>query len=333
MNRRQFIAATGSAVAAQAVAAAADVTAITTQFLWIKNVEYAGFYIADAKGYYARAGIAPAFLAGGPNLPSVEAAVVAGRADVGFNDIEKITDAIAAGADFVVLGAVYQHSVGGILSLPQAPVHSARDLVGKRIGIQSGAQEYIDGVFNVNHLPREYTPVPVGFGPEPLLQGACDAYLCYLVNQPLILEARHIPHVVVSFDALNFPLYSGCLYASRSVVASRRDVLVRYLRATAQGWAENARNPDLGANLTVNTYGASLGLSLNEQISQNRAQVPLTQSDLTRRHGGPLWVSTEQIAGPIYRALRAAGHTSLPPVSKLVDLSLLQEAYAHGIGA
>jgi hypothetical protein len=76
-----------------------------------------------------------------------------------------------------------------------------------------------------------------------------------------------------------------------------------------------------------------LGLNLNEQLSQNRAQAPLTQSDLTRRNGGPLWVSTEEIAGPIYRALRAAGHTSLPPVSKLVDLSLLHEAYAHKLDA
>ncbi len=82
----------------------------------------------------------------------------------------------------------------------------------------------------------------------------------------------------------------------------------------------------------MKTYGASLDLDLNEQIAQNRAQVPLTLSDVTRRHGGPLWVSTAQIENGVYRALRAAGRKNLPPVNRLVDLSLLRAAYgAHGL--
>jgi len=331
MNRRGFLASTLAAAATPAAAAAPQ--SVTTQFLWIKNVEYAGFFVADARGYYRNAGVAPTFLAGGPNLASVESIVAAARADVGFNDIEKITDAIAQGADFVVLGAVYQHGVGGILSLPRAPVRTAADLLGKRVGIPSGAREYIDGVLTVNHLPLNYTAVPVGFGPEPLVQGACDALLCYLVNQPLELAAQHVPHVVVSLDDLRFPVYAGCLYATRETIVRRRSALVGYLRATARGWADNARDPVLGATLATNTYGASLGLDLQQQIAQNRAQVPLTESALTRRRGGPLWISTDEVEHGVYRALRAAGHAKLPPVDRLVDLSLLAEAYGHGPGA
>ena len=327
MKRRSFLGAAAAAAAVPGVATAAGPDAVATQFLWIKNTEYAGFFIADAKGYYRGNGIAATFLAGGPNLPSVEAVVAAGRADVGFNDIQKITDAIAQGADFVILGAVYQHGVGGILSLPRAPVRTAADLVGKRIGLPAGSREYIDGILNVNHLPLRYTEVPVGFGPEPLLEGACDAYLCYIVNQPLILAARHIPYVLARFDDLGFPVYAGCLYVTRAFLARNRNVLVRYLRATARGWAENARDPVLGATLAVKTYGASLDLDLKEQIAQNRAQVPLTISDLTRRKGGPLWISTAEVQNGVYRALRASGRKNLPPVERLVDLSLLQEAY------
>ncbi len=328
MNRRQLLAATAAAgLAPCAAAAAAAPAAVSTQFLWIKNSEYAGFYVADAKGYYRENGIDATFYAGGPNLPSVEAVVAAGRADVGFNDIEKITDAMAQGADFVILGAVYQHGVGGILSLPRAPVRTARDLVGKRIGLPAGARDYIDGILNVNHLPLRYTEVPVGFGPEPLIEGACDAYLCYLTNQPVILAARHIPYVVASLDDLGFPVYAGCLYATRASVQHNRDALVRYLRATARGWAENARDPVLGATLAVKTYGATLELNLNEEIAQNRAQIPLTISNFTREHG-PLWISTGQVEHGVYRALRAAGRKNLPAVDRLVDLSLLREAYS-----
>lgn len=325
MIRRHFLAA---AAGLGALGAAAPPTPIATQFLWIKNVEYAGFFVADAQGYYRQAGIAPTFFAGGPNLASVEAVVAAGRADVGIDDIKEITDGIAQGADFVVFGAIYQHGVGGILSLPHAPVRTAGDLVGKRIGVQQGGKTYIDAILTINNLPLRYTEIPVGFDPDPLVAGACDAYLCYITNQPLMLAQRHVPYVIVSLDALGFPLYSGCLFATRAGLARNRPALVRYLRATARGWALNIREPALGARLAVTEYGASLGLDLQQQTLQNAAQTPLMISDLTRRNGGPLWVSTAEIRGGVYHALRAAGRRNLPDVDRLVDLSLLREAYA-----
>jgi ABC-type nitrate/sulfonate/bicarbonate transport system substrate-binding protein len=117
LTRRRFSVAAAALLGAAALPAAADAPAtVTTQFLWIKNVEYAGFSIADADGLFRAQGIAPAFLAGGPNLASVEAIVAGGRADIGVDEFEKVVDAVSAGADFVVFGAVYQRGVAGILS-------------------------------------------------------------------------------------------------------------------------------------------------------------------------------------------------------------------------
>ena len=39
---------------------------VRTQFLWIKNAEFAGFYAADFKGYYEDEGLEVELLAGGP---------------------------------------------------------------------------------------------------------------------------------------------------------------------------------------------------------------------------------------------------------------------------
>ncbi len=327
MNRPHFLRSAASVVAAAPLAAAASraATTVTTQLLWIENVEYAGYWIADANGYFAAEGIAPAFLPGGPNLASVEAIVAAGRADVGVDELEKVVDAVVRGADLVVLGAIYQHAIAGLLSLPKNPVRKAADLVGKRIGFAPRDKEYIDGIFALNHLEPRYVEVPVGFDPAPLVEGACDAYLCYMTAQPLVLAQQKIPYVLVSFADLGYASYAGALFSTRRWAQQQRAALVGYLRALGRGWTENARDPRLGARLAVERYGATLGLDPAQQLAQNQAQIPLTRSALTRRYG-PLWISEEEVEHRVYRTLRALGRTALPDPRRLIDLGPLREA-------
>src|SRR5258708_6756072 len=76
----------GSLLSAPALAAAAPVAAVTplnVQLLWIKNVEFGGYWVADDQGMYTQEGVAPTFLAGGPGA-NPENVVAGGSADVGL---------------------------------------------------------------------------------------------------------------------------------------------------------------------------------------------------------------------------------------------------------
>jgi ABC-type nitrate/sulfonate/bicarbonate transport system substrate-binding protein len=325
MDRRFFIATSAAAFATATLAPARAATQITTQLQWIKDVQNAAWWVADAKGYFRDEGLESNALAGGPNLSSVEAVVAAGRADVGFDQLEKIIDANNAGEDFVIFGALYQKNPAALLSLRAHPVRTARDILGKRIGLQQGAHIYIDAIMRVNHLPPNYTEVVVGFDPQPLVEGACDAYLCFITNQPFMLAQRNIPSVTATFDELGYETYTDCLFCTRDYLTTNRDTLVRYVRALQRGWATNARDPALAAHLAATVYGASLGLDEKHQLAVNRAQIPLMESAGTRAHGR-MWIDTHRISGPIYTTLRATGRTKLPPVAQLVDLSILRDA-------
>jgi ABC-type nitrate/sulfonate/bicarbonate transport system substrate-binding protein len=328
VKRRDFLhgAAAGLALAATSAPACAD-TPVTTQLLWIKDVQAAGFWLADAEGYFRAEGITSTILAGGPNLGSPESFVVGGRADVGIDQLERIVDAINAGADLVVLGAIYQRSPAGILSLPTRPIRTAHDILGKRMGLQQGGNLYIDGILNLHRLPHDYTEVVVGFDPQPLVEGACDGYLCYVTNQPLTLAEHGTKAVAVTFEQLGFADYGECLFCTRDYLSKNRSTLVKYLRAVRRGWTANLRDPAPAARLAARTYGESLALDETQETAQNRAQTPLTQSALTRAHG-LLWIDEHRIAGPIYASLRATGRTKLPPVNRLLDLSVLRDAAA-----
>ena len=334
IGRRAFIAGAVSAGASAAgvfsrgaIAATEPAQTVTTQLLWIKNVEAAGLWIADANGYFRAANILSTVLAGGPSLASVEALVVGGRADVGLDQIERIADASATGADLVIIGAVFQQSPAGLVSLAAHPIRSARDIIGKRIGLQQGARLYIDAIMDVNHLPRDFTEVVVGFDPQPLVAGACDAYLCFVTNQPLVLAEQGVAYVVVTFEQLGLANYGECLFCTREYLQTQRATLVRYMRALQRGWTQNAKDPLLAARLATRTYGATLGLEERQQIAENRAQIPLTQSAQTQAHG-LLAIDPQRVAGPIYASLRATGRTKLPDIRRFIDTSILAEATA-----
>lgn len=312
----------GVAVTARPARAA---TTVTTQLQWIKDVQNAGWWIGDANGYFRAAGIESTTLAGGPNLASVEAVVAAGRADVGMDQFERVIDANAAGEDFVIFAALYQKNPAALLSLPAHPVHIARDLLGKRVGVQQGGKIYIDAIMAVNHLPPNYTEVVVGATPDALLQGACDAYLCFVTNQPLQLAERGIASVTATFDQLGFATYTDCLFCTRDYLKANHATLVRYTRALRRGWAESIRNPGLAAHLAVTKYGADLGLDERKELATSRAQIPLLVSAQTREHG-LLWIDKARVAGPVYTSMRATGRTALPPVDRLVDTSILIDA-------
>jgi len=299
---------------------------INVQLKWLKNAESAGFWIADDAGYYRDQTLTPNFIAGGPNIATTTPIVAGGRADIAEEQLLTVVDAISQGEDFVVIGTVFQTNPLGILSLPKAPVLTARDLVGKRVGMQQGAKEQVDALLKVNGLETNYEVVPVGFDPAPLVEGACDAYTCFVTNQAVALEQKGVAHIATTFGAMGLPSYSDVLFAKRSWLNQNRDAVVRWLRGSIKGWERNVQDPALGARLSVQKYGLSLGLQQDQQELQNKMQVSLIQSDLTREKG-LLYVSKEELAGPIYKGFEAAGRANLPSPDQVIDTSFLAEAY------
>ncbi|HEY3773710.1 MAG TPA: ABC transporter substrate-binding protein [Solirubrobacteraceae bacterium] len=301
--------------------------AITVQLGWLKDVEYAGFWLALHNGHYKRLGVNPTFLAGGPNIADIAPIIDSGRAHIGV-DPNGMVDLVgsASKSGLVMFATIYQTNPAAIMSLPKNPVHSPQDLVGKKIGLQAGDSPILDAVFKINHLNGSYHSVPVGFSPEPLVQGACEAYYCFSYNQPITLREQGVDPIVTSFADLGFPAYADILFAKDSYLKSNRDTVTRFLHASILGWQDAKTQLGLSAQLSVDTYGKSLGLNLKQQTLQAKAQVPLLSSP-SLADKGVMWVDPAEVSGPIYKALSASGTKSLPPVDQVVDTSILEAVY------
>ena len=333
-NRRtvlKLLTATGLTVPFGAgVAWAQSLEQVRVQLGWIPNVQYAGDWIALDRGLMERHGVEVEWYPGGPNALGSPVMLAADRTDIGYSTWFPFLDAIAQGNDFVLLAATFPRNPLGLISLADNPVLEPADLVGKRILAQSENDRMaVNATLALNELPNEWTWVPTGFSPEPLLAGDGDAFTAFRTNQPITLEQMGLVEGedfhFVSFDDLGFRTYGAIIITTRGYLETNRDAVVGYLRGLISGWDQNEEDPTVAARLAVEKFGRDFGLDLEQQIRQNELQIPLTRySD-----GDHLRMSLDRdvIVGPMYDAARATGRTDLPDVDSIADFSVVPEAH------
>jgi ABC-type nitrate/sulfonate/bicarbonate transport system substrate-binding protein len=296
---------------------------------WIPNVEYANLWIALEKGYFRQQGIRLEYLPGGPNAPLPVVEVAAEQANLGETDWLPFVDALLHGNDFVIIAASFPVVPMGIITLPKRPMLKPADLVGGTFLVQGPTERsMLYAIFRINHLPMNYRTVPVGFSPEALLNGAGDAYFCYVTNQPGTLEDMGLKEgrdfFVTRVYDLGYKVPSSLIFTRRSILRKRTKQMKGFLEAMLRARALNLRDPRYAALLAVRKYGADLGLDLKQQLRLNTLQRAFEV-----RPGAtiPFWLSEQDLCGPMYAVAEVTGRTYLPDPEKLMDMNLLEEAY------
>jgi ABC-type nitrate/sulfonate/bicarbonate transport system substrate-binding protein len=310
-----------------------DTTSLRVQLGWIANVEYGDHWIALENGLFADQGLDVMVNPGGPNAPDPLTLIAAGNAEVGYTSWLPFLDAVGRGNDFVLITARQQSSPLGIISLAAKPILTPQDIVGSRILAQGPAEETaIQATLALAGLDADdWTMVPAGFSPEPLVAGDGDGYTAFAVNQTITLENMGLvpekDFFFRSFDELGFPSYAGLGFVSRSYLEANRPALVGYIAALMRAFVANEADPALAPKLAVEKYGADYGLDLAQQTRQNELQMPFMRPGNDPDY--PIYsLDPEKMAGPMYDAARATGRTDLPPIETIVDTSIAQEALA-----
>jgi len=334
INRRSLL----KGVAAAGLAApllshrtfAQNLRKVRLQLSWVSNVQYAGDWLAFENDLMAKHGVEVDWEPGGPNAPASLVTLAAGGADIAYSNWFQFLDAVNQGNDFVMIGASFPRNPHGLISLAQKPILKPKDLVGAKILAQApNDKTAIDATLALAGLPIDWTWVPTGFSPEPLLAGDGDAFTAFSTNQPITLEKMGLKlgedfHFVF-FDDLGFRTYGSIIVTTRSFLENNREAVVGYTRGLIDGWAMNKENPTVAPRLVVEKYGADLGLDLDQQVRQNELQIPLTQ--YAEPDKLPLSLDRELIEGRMYKAAEATGRTNLPDITKIADFDIVKEAY------
>ncbi|HEY7032691.1 MAG TPA: ABC transporter substrate-binding protein [Thermomicrobiales bacterium] len=332
ITRRRFMVGAGGGLAALSLArlslpdlvAAQDLTKATLQMGWIANVENAGEFLAAENGYYTAEGLDMTLEPGGPAV-SVEPLVVSGKALVGLSQPDIVARARQNGAKLKVVAATFQRNPAAVMSLASAPIKTPQELVGKKLGIQQSGVPIYDAFFkSINIDPKSITYVPVQFDPAPLVNGEVDAFVSFQTNQPIQLKTQGIDTVTFLPADYGFNLFSDAFEVTEDTLADaeKRATVVKILRATIKGWQDAIADPAKAAQLVVDKYGKALNLPLDAQTLTMQAQIPLIQTDESKKNG-LLTMSDDGIAQNI-QTLKNTGIDAT--ADEIFDASLIEEA-------
>lgn len=301
-----------------------DFGALRYQLSWIKNVEFAGAYIADTNGYYKDAGFSSVTLmAGGPNV-SQDAVVAAGKALVGISSPDITGAAILKGAPLAVIGAQYQKNPFAIMSLASSPINTPQDMIGKKIGVQATNEPVWNAFLKANNLdPAKITKVPAQFDPQPLVAKEVDGWFSFFTNEPNLLKTKGVDTAVMLLNDHGYPMVSEIYVVRKDSLVKDRDKVKAMLIGDIHGWSKSLQDPGTGAKLATTVYGKDLGLVEAEQTLESAAQNTVVQTADTKTNG--LFTITDELVDETIKTLALGGVTITK--EQLFDLSVLKEVY------
>ena len=218
--------------------------AANLQLSWLHSVQFGGSYIALKKGYWSEAGLDVSLLPGGPNAP-VEPPVVAGTALIGISAADYTAAAVNQGAPFKIIGVAMQKNPFAIASLPDNPVNSPADLVGKKIGMALANTPVLEALCSINGVDiGGIEVVPTQYDAAPLVQGQVDCLLCWATDLPVAMEIQGVESVTMLLADHGYAVHSQTYIATEDSLANRRDQLVALMKGEVMVWQDYQADPE-----------------------------------------------------------------------------------------
>ena len=105
---------------------------VTVQLKWVHQAQFAGFYWAQEKGYYAQENLKVRFREGGQGIDSAQP-VISGEADFGVITPEDVLIKRSQGAPLTAIAAIYRRSAVVFVALADSGIIRPSDFLGKTV--------------------------------------------------------------------------------------------------------------------------------------------------------------------------------------------------------
>lgn len=209
---------------------------IVMQLKWKHQFQFAGFYAAVEKGYYADAGFDVTLKAATPDINPIEE-VLSGRADYSVANAELVLYRML-GKPVTALATIIQHDPLMLISRRDSGILSPQDLIGKRVMYPQGAYgANTQGILLKEGVSSDQIiQVPLSFNINDLIEGNVDAMVGYITDQPYQLERRNILYNVIDPRSYGIDFYGDTLFTTEARASKEFDEVTRFREATLMGW-------------------------------------------------------------------------------------------------
>ncbi|MDO9106509.1 MAG: diguanylate cyclase [Methylovulum sp.] len=207
---------------------------VTLQLKWTHGFQFAGYYAAQAQGYYREAGLDVRVAEAQPGMDPVNA-VVESKADFGVGTSSLLLQR-EAGIPVVALAAIFQHSPYVLIMRQDHAAQSIQDITGKRVMLEPQADELVAYLENEGVPLKRITQLEHSHNPQDLIDGKADAMSAYVTNEPYYLNIAHIPYQAYTPRSVGIDFYGDTLFTTEPYLSAHPKRVQAFRAASLRGW-------------------------------------------------------------------------------------------------
>src|SRR5499426_155683 len=326
--RRLIVAGAGlallSAIAPSQSALAQAADKVTVRFTWKLKGEYAPLFVALDKGYYKAEGL-DVDLAEGSGAQTVLKLLASGNEKVGYGPAVSAAQAVSQGLPVKVVALYQTRAPMGVISFPDVPLKTPKDLEGKRLAISVG-ETFGDmlGPFtrinNVDIDKIQRIQMDASARTAQFLTRKIDVMSVYLSNEwPQIEKRAGVKFNVIKVTDFGLSVLGSSMYVSNAFAEQNPETVKKLLRATAKGYRDAMANPKEAANIMAkHMVGA-------EQSDVLEAQVEATVVSTNAPTGKPIgWQADADWQATLNLLKETGGITDIKPLNAYFSNAYLQ---------
>ncbi len=212
---------------------------------WLHQAQFAGFYVAHAKGMYRDYGLNVIIQEGGPDHPAAQS-LINGESD--FVSLFLLAAMMQAekGHHLVNVAQISQKSSFMLAAKKSSGIEEPKDLEGRKVGLwHSEFREIAHLFFRQQQVNVEI--IPIDWTINLLLQGAVDAMNVMRYNEyNQLIQAGLDPSELTVFAmkdyGLNIP--EDGIYCTRDFYRQYPKIARDFAEATMDGWMYAINNPE-----------------------------------------------------------------------------------------
>jgi len=249
------------AAALAAMATGASAEDVKLQLKWVTQAQFAGYYVAQAKGFYEEEGLNVTILPGGPDI-APEQVIASGGADVITTWMPAALAARERGLPLVNIAQPFKNGGLEFTCLKESGITSTADFAGKTLGVWFFGNEYPFYAWMAklglatDGSAGGVTVLKQAFNVDALLQkeAACISVMTYN-EYGQVLDAGITPDQLITFSYKDegVAVLEDGLYVleDRLKDPAFEETMVKFVRASMKGWKYAEANADEAAQIVV----------------------------------------------------------------------------------
>jgi NitT/TauT family transport system substrate-binding protein len=265
---KKLLLATALACGVFATSGAHAADKVTIQLKWVTQAQFAGYYVAAAKGLYKDAGLDVTINPGGPDVAPPQV-IAGGGADVVVDWMPSALASREKGVPLVNISQTFKRSGLELTCRKDTGIKTPADFKNKTLGVWFGGNEYpflswmAKLKLKTDGSPGGVKVIKQGFNVDPLLQKQADCISTMTYNEYWqVIDAGYKPDQLVVFkysDEGVATLEDG-LYAMEPKLKDPAFVakMAKFVSASEKGWDWAKKNDKEAAKIVIaaDTTGA-----------------------------------------------------------------------------